>query len=113
MAEYPPSLEEMCRKAQSNLTQQFMELDSNDSLDSIYIVVPNHSNSSNVESYLIKNRVKFNSYDGNLDGISFPIYQVVNSTKKQFHQLAKSSDVYGILTLNGLPWDFFGSQGAP
>lgn len=72
------------------------------------LAVPLPSEEIFLEKYLEENKYGAKKISCQLEGQVFDAFRMDTLTKEQYLNLLVQPTIYGLLTLEGLPWSFFG-----
>ncbi|GEM_PF-5941221 len=103
----PLSLDTFCSDSKTRLTKI---IDGYLIINEPVLIVPIPSKETLLEKYFEENKYAAKKIRCQLEGECFQAFRMDKLAKEQYESLILTPYVYGVLTLEGLPWSFFGTK---
>jgi len=109
MAKFPARLDELKAQAEATLDTLCESKGNNTILyEGRVLVVPKPKEITNVAKYLASKGYESLQETGHIDSSKFQFLPIEKIKTGHYKHLRTDQAVYAVITLNGLPWDFFG-----
>lgn len=106
----PRNLNLYCAQAEKTIDKLLTQKEDSEEVTGTIFVAPTAGKQDEVAKYLHQNGISAQRMNCFLNDVCFESFRINTFTKAQYQALKTQQFVYGIFTLEGMPWDFFNQQ---